>query len=224
MGGSANESQRKAWNEMMRGAGHPAMAAAGSRLNTRRSDRKKQARREKARKSTVDASSDGLEGRRYRAAVRIDALEGVADDQNGFEEDEEFDELDEVEGGGSSSAVAKRKRKGAASGATKVGVLPKRLRPRSLASILIEESGRVDGTTQSYLDAESRPPMAGRRHPSRKFCPVTGLFGIYTDPKSGIPFANLKALEQIRERAPPWMTLGGSAAYSEAVKSLKNEE
>ena len=143
-----------------------------------------------------------------------------------MEEEEEFDEMNDADAGGGGGYLggggsrSKRKRKGTASASTKAGVLPKRLRPRSLASILIEESSRPDGVVRMYLDAESRPPPS--RYPPRKFCPVTGLFGVYTDPKSGIPYANLKALEQIKERAPPWMTLGGSAAYSEAVKSLKD--
>jgi hypothetical protein len=46
----------------------------------------------------------------------------------------------------------------------------------------------------------------------------------YTEPKSGIPYASLKALEQIRERPPPWMTLTGSAAFYEATKSLLDGE
>ena len=37
-------------------------------------------------------------------------------------------------------------------------------------------------------------------------------------------FANLKALEQVRERPPPWMTLGGSLAYHEAVRSIRDED
>jgi len=82
------------------------------------------------------------------------------------------------------------------------------------------------------LDAKARPPRTAQerwyRHlKKRKFCPVTGLEGLYTDPKSGIPYANLKALEQIRERQPPWIlqgSSGGVASYFEAVKSLRNED
>ena len=66
-----------------------------------------------------------------------------------------------------------------------------------------------------------------RRYPKRrKFCPFTGLEDVYMDPKSGIPYASLKALEQIRERQPPWILQGnaGTASYYEAVKSLRNED
>ena len=35
---------------------------------------------------------------------------------------------------------------------------------------------------------------------------------------------DVQALEQIRERSPPWMTLSGSAAYLEAAKSIRDEE
>jgi hypothetical protein len=144
----------------------------------------------------------------------MDALEEVDPSGNMVEDDEEYDELDEID--------AKRKRR-KSSAAKKVGILPKRFKPRSLASILVEEASREDGVSRAFLDAEATLAPS-QRLPPRKFCPVTGLFGIYTDPKSGIPYANLKALEQIQERAPPWMTLGGTAAYFEAATSLRNEE
>merc|ERR1712165_144118 len=109
--------------------------------------------------------------------------------------------------------MGKRKRKGAASSkkkSNKSNTLPKRFKPRSLASILIEESSRGDdGIARKYLDAEARIPKNkdGTRNyfPQRHFCPVTGLEGLYTDPKSGIRYATIKALDQIRERAPTWV-------------------
>lgn len=242
MGGSMQDAQRKAWNEAMRSAaGQSLRPSAGARRSDRQ--KRKQARRNKARKSTAAAAFSGggdesftLEGREYRAAVRIDALEEVVDDglQAVMDDDEEeYDELEEVLF--SESTGPKRKRRGgtASSGSTskKLGALPKRLRPRTLASILIEESCREDGITKKYLNAEATLPSTTNQsststctYPTRKFCPVTGLLGVYTDPKSGIPYANIKALEQIRERAPPWMNLGGSATYWEAVKSLRDED
>ena len=183
--------------------------------------------------------------------------------------------------------------------------IPKRLQPRSLAALLMEDTSRSYGMTHKYLAAEARPlrslvtvvkmkinpqtpssdsmlesgiggstSKAGgdsnhnvvikeeessttdpihdidstrdnththnnnkniltrttyqRNRSKRKFCPVTGLFGIYTDPKSGIPYADLTALEQIRERAPPWMNSSvansGNATYFEAMNSLRGEE
>ena len=110
--------------------------------------------------------------------------------------------------------------------------MPKRFKPRSLANILLEEVNRDDGIAYTWLETEARTNNVKRQRsegnnhrqqPARKFCPVTGMEGIYTEPKSGIPFANLKALEQIRERPPPWMTLGGNIAYHEAVKSIRDE-
>jgi hypothetical protein len=170
----------------------------------------------------------------YRAAARIDVLEDVIDGDDNDDE-EEYDELEEIEGrggggGGGGGAGSKRKRRGmatkaaaAATGAKAraAGGIPKRLKARSLASILLEEAGRPDGIARQYIEAESKPPPNGTR-PRRKFCPVTGMIGVYTEPKSGIPYANLQALEQIRERAPPWMNRGGSASYSEAMRSLKD--
>lgn len=204
------EAQRKAWNEAMKStAGVAALPPAlQAKMTSRRSDRRKQARREKARKVTVLGDAE------YRSAVWMDALEEV-DPSGPVEEEEEYDELEELE-----SSTSKHKRRKARA---KAGALAKRFKPRSFASILVEEAGRPDGAARAFLNSEAVLPEK-ERLPPRKFCPVTGQLGIYTDPKSGIPYANLKALEQIRERAPPWMTLTGTAAYYEAVKSIRDEE
>jgi len=207
---------RKAWNEAMKAtAGASALPAAlQGRQQKRRSDRhKKQERRTKARK--VQAVTG--ENEEYRAAVWIDALEGVDPSAEVQDDDEEFDELDELLDDG------KKKRRRPKSTKTKAGVLPKRFLPRPLASILVEEASREDGAARAFLAAEARLPKS-EQLPPRKFCPVTGIKAIYTEPKSGIPYSNLRALEQIRERPPPWMNLGGSAAYWEAVKSIRDEE
>ena len=178
----------------------------------RRSDRhKKQDRRTKARR--VHSIEDNQE---LRIAYWVDALEGVDPTAQGVEDDEEYDELDEMES-------RKRKRRGAsASKSKKAGVLPKRFRPRSLASIITEDLNQEGGASAAFLAAEARIPKA-QQLPRRQFCPVTGQEGLYKEPKSGIPYANFKALEQIRERPPPWMTLGGSAAFYEAAKSIREE-
>lgn len=182
------------------------------RPQKRRSDRnKKQERRAKARKVAVSGESD-----EYRTAVWIDSLEEV-DPAIAADDDEEFDELGEIEG-----PKSKRGR-GRGSNKAKAGALPKRFLPRTLASILTDEHGREDSTAKLFLDAEPRLPP-NKQLPRRKFCPVTGLAGVYTEPKSGIPYSNMKSLEQIRERYPPWMTLGGSAAYLEATKSIRDDE
>jgi len=245
MGGTSQEAQRKAWNEaMMSSTGdrhHPvassaaasALLASASSSSKRRSDRhKKTSRREKARKSTVESSTDyDVEAQEYRLAVRMDALEGVADGSGnvGGEDEEEYDELEEAfeaagvahgpkskkrkTGASGSAAAAKKKKKktpSSSSGGKGDLMIPgdlssKRFRPRSLASILMEEAGsQIDGgNTHHYLNAEARTQQI--KYPSRKFCPVTGLYGIYKDSKTGINYANLQALEQIRERVPFWM-------------------
>lgn len=218
---------RQAWNEAMASAGQRIPGTSISRRSSSRA--KKHSRRDRARKSTTAGDDgDGVDAELYRAATRIDALEDVVDDPDNDEDEEEYDELEEVEGGGGAKRKRKRRGGGGGGGASKkkrgaqAGAIPKRLKARSLASILLEEAGRSDGVVKQYLGAESKPPPP-RRRPRRKFCPVSGLVGCYNEPKSGIPYANLQALEQIRERAPPWMNRGGSAAYSEAVKSLKEE-
>lgn len=226
--------------------------------------RNKQTRRDRARKATAlsgEGSASEALVLEYRSAARIDALEGVATaDAGGGDDDDDFYD-DEDGGGGGSSAASKarsksrrggggRKRSGGGGGDGQ-GSLPKRLKARSLASVLVEDAGRFAGVGASlkHVQAEARTE---RSLPPRKFCPVsatfddnrassdrassltvrsfarttkvTGLFGIYTDPKSGIPYANLRALEQIREREPPWWNSSGAAAYHESVKSLRGDD
>ena len=173
------------------------------------------------------------------------------DDDDEYDEFADLDDEDN-ERGGKKGGKAKRKRKrgraGGGGGKNKSTTVAKYLKARSLASILMEEAGRADSVARRYVDANVRRLGSGNTsstwqgvsnnndatevtsttytnpYPSRKFCPVTGLFGEYTEPKSGIPYASLAALEQIRERPPPWMSEGrggGSANYWEAVKSLQ---
>jgi len=240
---SKTTAQRKAWNEAMRSAaGTAAMPAAlQPRTQKRRSDRrKKQDRRDKARKTTA---VQGPESKQLLSAAWMDALEDVPatmDDNGGADGgdgDDSYDELDELE----SKKKGNKRAKGGRRKPTKkqlelAGSLPKRFRPRSMANILLEEVNRDDGVAFTWLEDEARidghpscktninSTTKFMQLPARKFCPVTGLKGIYTEPKSGLPFANLKALEQVRERIPPWMNLGGSIAYHEAVKSIRNED
>lgn len=206
----------------MRSAAGASAAALQPQRQKRRSDRrKKQDRRDKARK--VQSVAGSSEHQEYQAAVWLDALEDV-DPSAGLaqDNDEEYDVMDELDDHANKKGSKKRSRKAAS--AVKAGVLPKRFSPRPLASILVEEANREEGTARAFIDAEARIQNPNQQLPKRKFCPVTGLRGIYTEPKSEIPYANLKALEQIRERAPPWMTLSGTASYWEAAKSLRDEE
>ena len=247
---SKTTAQRKAWNEAMRSAAGTAAlpAALQPRTQKRRSDRrKKQDRRDKARK--VSSHMGGQETKEFMAAAWMDALEDVAatagDNDDGADGgggdgdgDDSYDELDEMEGKrGKNKSKNKNKNKrgrgGGRGGPTKkqqelAGSLPKRFKPRSMANILLEEVNRDDGVAYTWLEDEARISSSITNNkvqlPARKFCPVTGMEGIYTEPKSGLPYANLKALEQVRERSPPWMNLGGSVVYNEAVKSIRDEE
>ena len=245
---------RKAWNEAMKAtAGATALPPAlQQRTTKRRSDRnKKQERRTKARKVLNQSIGDGddIEEQQYRAAIWVDALEGIDPNKPqsgiaGGDEDDEYDELDDFDSGGGKGKKRGRGRGGGggskggkAGGKSKAksttGVLPKRFMPRSMASILIEEASREDGTARAYLNAEARittpssskPSTTALRPKRRKYCPVTGVLAKYTEPKTGIPYANMRALEQIRERPPPWMTLSGvnTASYWETVKSIRDD-
>lgn len=164
-------------------------------------------------------------------AIHLDMLEGVT--ENAVEDDDEYDEFEELDDDNKGSRKKRRRVNNASSNS-----MPKYLKARSLASILIEEASRSDSVAKEYVGAAVRrlsPEEQGanpektntitKPYPPRKFCPVTGLYGSYTDPKSGIPYASLSALEQIKERAPPWMNAssGGTASYWEAMKTLKND-
>lgn len=231
-------SKRKAWNEaMLSAAGTAALPKAlQPRTQKRRSDRrKKQDRRDKARKVSAVL---GKESKEFLAASWMDALEDVplggnCDGEDGTGDgDDSYDELDELENG----SGKKTKTRGGRVKSNKKQLdtsLPKRFKARSMANILLEEVNRDDGVAYVWLEAEARSLPCGSSKscgvsfpqvPARKFCSVTGMEGIYTEPKSGLPFANLKALEQVRERPPPWMTLAGSIAYHEAVKSMRDED
>ena len=203
---------RKAWNEAMKAtAGSALPPALQQRATKRRSGRNsKQERRAKARRiHTNDAAND-----EYRAAVWLDALEGVDLSAAAEVDDEEFDELEELQG-------ASRKPKKRAK-AHKTGVIPRRFLPRSLATILVEEANKDGGVAREFLAAEAHVKTT-QQLPARKFCPVTGLEGIYREPRSNICYVNLSALEQIRERPPPWLNLTGAVAFHEAVKSIRDD-
>eukprot|EP00980_Cylindrotheca_fusiformis_P018589 scaffold6159_cov207-Cylindrotheca_fusiformis.AAC.7 len=207
---------RKAWNDAMRSAaGVSALPPAlQPRTNKRRSDRRKKDRREKARK--VQSLGDE-ESKEVLAAAWMDALEDIAPSGPAADDDDSYDELEELEG------EKKKRRRTSTKKAASAGVLPKRFKPRSLANVLLEEVNREDGVARAWLENEARRKDSDLPIPVRKFCPVSGLEGIYTEPKSRIPYANLKALEQIQERPPPWMTLSGTLAYHEAVASIRDE-
>jgi hypothetical protein len=216
-------SQRKAWNEAMRSAAGGSLHIPGlAPPPPNRSTRNK--RREKARKAIHLSSSVHAD----LVTFRIDALEEAGVDVEEEDIEEEFDEMEELEES-KSSRKSKGKRKQPGKGNRNPEVLDKRFKPRSLASILMEESGRSDSILEEYLNAEALPDKSQSvvtMYPPRKFCPVTGLFGIYTDPKTQICFANLDALEHLRERPPPWLsTFGsGSSTYHETVQSLRGKE
>ena len=218
---------RKAWNEAMKAtAGAAALPAVlAGQPHKRRSHRHKKLSdkgRRRKRKITARPSADDEE---YTTAVWVDALEGVdpalaldedgpADDDDD-DDDDAFDELEDLESGGK----AKKRRK-KTSHKTKTTALPKRFWPRTLASVLTEDHGRPDGVAHVFLQAQATLDEPQQLLPRRKYCPVTGLPGIYTEPVSGLPYATLHALAQIRERPPPWTTLPGAAAFREASLSI----
>jgi YL1 nuclear protein C-terminal domain len=228
---------RRAWNDAMKAtAGAAALPPALQQASKkRRSDRhKKQDRRAKARKGSLfsNTNDEDHSDRDYRIALWVDALEGIdplASAAAAPEDDEEYDELEELEDDTQKkrrgSSRNKRESKKQKSNAT---AMPKRFLPRSLGSILLEEASRAYddddvNAALKFIECEARLPDKEQQLPRRKFCPVTGTLALYTEPKSGIPYSSLRALEQIRERPPPWMmTQGGMATYYEAVKSLED--
>ena len=213
----SRDAQRKAWNDAMR-------VAAGASANylpkslqpqARRSDRRK--RRDKARANSSWGASaaaggddDGDDHDEFRSAVWMDALEQVFQDEADDEPDqEEYSEYDELQ----QPSQRKRQRKSK----PKAGQVPKRFKARSLASILHEETTYPNGVALAFIQAGC---SVRDKLPRRPFCPVTGSPGLYREPKSGLYYANDRALDQIKERAPPWSSLSGSAAYRDVSKSL----
>jgi len=230
--------QRKAWNEAMKKAARGSMLPVSEPVNRRSGRSSNNKRREKARRALNILGGDDENGAGGNGGgtidlveFRIDALEDAPSDlmNTGGDDDEEYDELEDFEDGSSSKKKRKTKSRKSTK-AEKSGNVPKRFKARTLASILIEEStrGAQNGVLQQYLDAEAvRPSNSKPPYPKRKFCSVTGLYALYKDPKSNIPYANLTALEQIRERPPPWITglnNTSSATYYETMRSLKGNE
>lgn len=210
------DAQRKAWNEAMLSAGGISNLPKSLQKQTRRSDRQK--RRDKARISTIKQISSGADDEGYSAAVWLDALEEVdptQDDDADAEQQEEYNELEELQQKSNIRTIRKKRR------ATKVkaGQVPKRFKSKSLASILLEETQRDNGVAHLFVEAAGATSYV----PVRRYCPVTGLPGLYREPKSGVSYATNQALEQIRERPPPWMTLTGAAAYNDLVKSFQQD-
>lgn len=200
---------RKAWNDAMKATAGAAIPSHLRKPTKRRSDRhKKSDRRQKARKSTTKNDDED----EFSIAVWIDSLEGV-DPNVVQDDDEEYDELEEL-GDKKQKSRGRKKKKQA-------GAMPKRFLPRSLGSILMEEVAREDSVAKQFINSHVKTtnPL-----PKRKFCPVTGVPGIYTDPKTGLPYSGFRSLDQIQERQPPWMSLGGAASYLEAVKSIQESE
>jgi YL1 nuclear protein C-terminal domain len=229
---------RRAWNDAMKAtAGAAALPPALQQQvsKKRRSDRhKKQDRRLKARKGhLLNTNDENQSDRDYRIALWIDALEGI-DPLSSLaapDDDEDYDELEELEDDGKKKKGRTTNRRESKKHKSKVAAMPKRFLPRSLGSILIDEASAVctddDDVNAAlcFIESEARIPQRDQQLPRRKFCPVTGTLALYTEPKSGIPYSTRRALEQIRERAPPWMMTqhtGGTATYYEAVKSIED--
>jgi hypothetical protein len=211
----------------------------------------KDQRRQNARKGpnflvSSDHDQDNGDFDDYQARLLLDALEGIdhslvaAFEQINRDEvdgDDEYDALEEFEDSDETGRPSKKKpkgkprgRKSSASGSSPAGgapgMLPKHLRPRSLASLLLEELNRYpeSGVAREFIALEE-PLTYDAQLPRRKFCPVTHQLGKYREMKSGIYYSNPRAaLEQIQERLPPWITIGGNtASYYELVKSLPDQ-
>ena len=90
--------------------------------------------------------------------------------------------------------------------------------PPSAAGERGARARRVDPENPTVITTFTNP------YPSHKFCPMTGLPREYAEPKSGTPYASLRALEQIRECHHPWMNAGnsGTTGYWEVAKGLRD--
>lgn len=205
---------RKAWNEAMKATvGVESLPPSLQGYEKRRSHRQKSKsdRRTKARKVWLHDNDE------FSTWAWIDALEGVDPSMQNGDDDEEFDELSDLQEEKKKKNIRSRVTKQKSTG------IPKRMMPKSLGLILTEEASREDGCAHEFVAAEAVVIPGKRQMPRRKICPVAGVLARYNDPKTRIPYSSLRALAQIQERPPPWMTLGGSITYWETVKSLQDK-
>lgn len=221
---SSAAAARKAWNDAMK-ASAPTHIRGAARPRKRRSER-----RARTCKTSATTATSAAESAELQRSIWVDALEEVdahAQDQGAAagQDDDAYNEYEELDGGNDDDgdkAKSKKRRASRKAAPKKAAAAHKRFLPRSLGTILLEEANtRPDGVAQEFLRVQATND--GTPLPARNFCPVTGLPGLFRDPKSGIWYSSYAALEQIRERPPPWMALtGGShATYYEAVKSIQ---
>lgn len=201
---------RKAWNDAMKAtAGATSLVAKSRHRRSARHDRRK------AKRSVSSTTSDDVA---YQQSLYIDSLEGVdpsLDQDQTNNEDEEYDELAELDGGAPEKTKRRAKKR------PRKGSLPRRFLPRSLGMILLEEASRPDSAAHRFLETQAKTKSNARK--VGPLCPVTGWKGRYRH--GPLYYYNERALEQLRERLPPWMTLTGSTAtFAEARSSLLNGE
>jgi len=100
----------------------------------------------------------------------------------------------------------------------------KRRRVRTLHELLLDENARKLATCQTLEDIDSPDYISARaspsRYPKRKFCAVTHVLAQYTDPESHLPYANMKALQKLKEQPPRWVKATSNAPFHEAMRII----
>jgi len=186
--------------------------------------RVKKTRAKRAVKLTrFDKGELGYNGMSYTAMCHIDRLEesydivlsGLGDVED--DDDDEFDELDD------GKKKKKRRRKKKNRGAVAV----KKDKIHSLSQTLAQniEEGGLASLAAGYVMSAAPPPSEVKpTRPQVHYCPVTGYRAKYTDPQTGIRYSNQGALENLREKAPPWITNlgGGGCEYFDALVGARN--
>jgi hypothetical protein len=84
-----------------------------------------------------------------------------------------------------------------------------------LADVLLKE-----GATDFVRAAAVRRPLGRVR---QAVCDATGKPAKYTDPVSGLQFADPKALAMLREQMPSWVKATAISPYWDAVRTLLEE-
>lgn len=217
-------SARKGWNDAMKATAPSHVLRTQQRRRSERRGRRPQ----KQHRSTT-AAGGLLDSVELQRALWVDTLEGVDisaavtgedDNLDGDEDDDVYDAFEELDGDGNNK---KRKKKKPKRKTNRKPNSSKRFQARSLGAVLLEEASREDGIASELLatHATTSTPL-----PQRHFCSVTGLPGRYRDPTTGLWYSTYGALEQIRERPPPWMSLSGgaNATFLEAVRSIEDHQ
>uniref|UniRef100_A0A7S3NEZ1 Vps72/YL1 C-terminal domain-containing protein n=1 Tax=Aureoumbra lagunensis TaxID=44058 RepID=A0A7S3NEZ1_9STRA len=205
---------RSAWNETVREM---------SNQGKKREKRETRQRRAAATKNRyVVAATTDEELKELRYAARIDDMLGYRENKVTATEEEDDEFLLDDDKNQDRTKVPKRssyKKKKSPKYSDEDKARELRHRPRPLVQILLEHFG--DGHTDGPDWFTSFVPPNLRR-PYHKICYVTGRPAKYTDPVTGLHFADRHALNHLREHPPEWVRASApSSFFHDTLQSIQ---